>query len=94
MRTLHLMIKESWMQTFPNYKGDVEITDLYADMVKQLTERRNTMKVSQEELAYTIGCTTSLIHKWEQHKRVPSGFMLTCWLDALGCTIKICEKNT
>jgi hypothetical protein len=31
-----------------------------------------------------IGCASSLIHKWERFKRVPSGFMLMCWIDALG----------
>jgi hypothetical protein len=30
-----------------------------------------------------------LIHKWETHKRIPSGFMLMCWLDALEYEIQI-----
>ena len=34
------------------------------------------------------------IHKWEQYKRVPSGFLLSCWLDALGLKIKVYKKKT
>ena len=47
-----------------------------------------------KDLRYDIGCTESLIHKWEQHKRVPSGFLFACWLDALGLTIKVHRKET
>jgi len=65
----------------------------YNDMITQLIDRRNQIGLSQEKLAFDIGCTPSLIHKWEQHKRVPSGFMLACWLDALGCTFEICTKD-
>jgi DNA-binding transcriptional regulator YiaG len=50
---------------------------------------RNAQGISQEQLAFKIGCHPSLVHKWEQHKRVPSGFMFSCWADALGAQIKI-----
>ena len=82
------------MTTFENYSKETEVTDSYSLMVNSLVERRNDLGYSQEALADTIGCTTSLIHKWEQYKRVPSGFMLTCWLDALGVEIKICPKSS
>lgn len=81
------------MTTFDNYVNETPVTDSYARMVEQLVDRRNELGYSQEVLADMIGCTTSLIHKWEQYKRVPSGFMLTCWLDALGCTIEVCSKD-
>jgi DNA-binding transcriptional regulator YiaG len=82
------------VNTFHHYKEETEVTDSYSSMVAQLVDRRKDLGISQESLADTIGCATSLIHKWEQYKRVPSGFMLTCWLDALGCTIKICPKDS
>ena len=50
--------------------------------------------MSQEQLSFEIGCAKSLIHKWEQYKRVPSGFMLGCWVEALGLQIKVTEKRT
>jgi ribosome-binding protein aMBF1 (putative translation factor) len=50
--------------------------------------------MSQEALAHEIGCASSLIHKWEQCKRVPSGFMFACWIDALEAEIKIEIKET
>jgi transcriptional regulator with XRE-family HTH domain len=52
------------------------------------------MNISQESLAYKIGCTNSLIHKWETHKRLPSGFMLICWLDALGYEIEVKKRDS
>ena len=82
------------MTTFENYSKETEVTDSYSLMVNSLVDRRNDLGYSQEALADMIGCTTSLIHKWEQYKRVPSGFMLTCWLDALGVEIKICPKSS
>jgi len=81
------------MTTFENYSKETKVTDSYSLMVNSLVDRRNDLGYSQEALADMIGCTTSLIHKWEQYKRVPSGFMLTCWLDALGVEIKICPKS-
>jgi len=50
--------------------------------------------MTQEELAFQIGCAKSLVHKWEQYKRVPSGFMFSCWLEALDLTIKVHKKKT
>ena len=55
---------------------------------------RNERGISQEKLAHSIGCTVSLIHKWETHKRIPSGFMLMCWLDALGYEIEIKKRKS
>jgi transcriptional regulator with XRE-family HTH domain len=58
-------------------------------MVATLANLRNEQGVSQEELAHRIGCASSLVHKWEQFKRVPSGFMFVCWLDALEAEVQI-----
>jgi DNA-binding transcriptional regulator YiaG len=62
-------------------------------MVATLANLRNEQGVSQEELAHRIGCASSLVHKWEQFKRVPSGFMLVCWLDALEAEVHIARKQ-
>lgn len=48
---------------------------------------------SQEALAHKIGCASSLIHKWEQYKRLPSGFLFLCWLQALDCKVEIKKIN-
>jgi len=69
------------------------MTNGYEIIVDQLINRRHYLQWSQEELAHRIGCTPSLIHKWEQYKRVPSGFMLGCWVDALGLQITVNEKE-
>lgn len=81
------------MQTFQNYQKPTVVTEAYVDFVDQLVARRHELGLTQERLAMNIGCTTSLIHKWEQYKRVPSGFMLTCWLDALALKIEVRPLN-
>ena len=65
----------------------------YNQMITMLIEARHEKKLSQDKLAGIIGCTESLVHKWEQHKRVPSGFFLMCWLDALGYDIEIKKRE-
>ena len=85
------MSQRKSMPQFQNYTKATEVTDSYVELIDALVARRNELGLSQERLALEIGCTISLIHKWEQYKRVQSGFMLTCWLDALGVKIKVCS---
>lgn len=77
---------------FERYNRPVKIPRDYEPMVSMLIDARLKRKLSQERLANKIGCTSSLIHKWETHKRIPSGFMLICWLDALGYDIEVTER--
>jgi ribosome-binding protein aMBF1 (putative translation factor) len=72
----------------------VQVPDSYQDLISTMVARRNELNMSQEELAHRIGCAKSLIHKWERYKRVPSGFLFSCWLDALGLKITIHKKET
>ena len=55
----------------------------YETLVRLLIDARHERGLSQESLARKIGCTESLVQKVEQFKRMPSGFMLMCWLEAL-----------
>ena len=64
----------------------------YEVLVKMLIDARHERGLSQEVLARKIGCTESLIHKWEQFKRMPSGFMLMCWLEALEYDIEAIKR--
>jgi len=82
------------LKNFQHYKVETEVTDTYQYVISQLVVHRTKQKLTQKNLAYKIGCAESLIHKWEQHKRVPSGFLFACWLDALGLTIKVHKKKT
>jgi len=72
---------------------NTRLSQNYDQMICMLVEARHERKLSQPELANIVGCTESLIHKWEQHKRVPSGFFLMCWLEALGYDIEIKKKK-
>jgi len=80
-------------KSFTRYNKPVSIPKDYDKMVSMLIDARYEQGLSQEKLAFDIGCTTSLIHKWESHKRIPSGFMLMCWLDALGYDIEVTKRK-
>lgn len=73
-------------------KSQLRIPNNYEQMIQMLVAARHEQGLSQDRLAHKIGCTESLIHKWEQHKRVPSGFFLMCWLDALGYDIEVKKR--
>lgn len=77
---------------FTHFAKPVKIPTEYEELVEVLIDARKSKGISQEQLAFTIGCTTSLIHKWETRKRIPSGFMLTCWLDALEYEIEVKKR--
>jgi len=77
------------LKSYTYYNKPVSIPKDYERLVKILIDARFAQNLSQESLAHKIGCATSLIHKWETGKRIPSGFMLMCWLDALNCEIEI-----
>lgn len=79
-------------KNFTHFTKPVSIPQNYDDLVSQLIDARLGQSLSQEQLAHDIGCTVSLIHKWETHKRIPSGFMLICWLDALGYEIEVKKR--
>jgi len=79
-------------KSFTRFNKPVTIPRDYEKLIKMLIDARFEQGLSQESLAYNIGCTSSLIHKWESHKRIPSGFMLMCWLDALEYDIKVQKR--
>ena len=81
------------MKNFTHLNKPVIIPQNYESLVQELIDARFEKSLSQEALAHEIGCTVSLVHKWETHKRIPSGFMLMCWLDALGYEIEV-KKRT
>jgi DNA-binding transcriptional regulator YiaG len=81
------------LKTFTHFTKPVSIPKDYELLVSNLIAARSERSISQEELAHRIGCTVSLIHKWETHKRIPSGFMLICWLDSLGYEIEVKKRD-
>ena len=81
------------MKSFTHFNKPVSIPQNYDLLVSELIAARYEQSLSQEALAHKIGCTVSLIHKWETNKRIPSGFMLMCWLDSLGYKIEVTKCN-
>jgi len=78
---------------FTHFAKPVKIPMQYEDLISGLINARRVRGISQEKLAFEIGCAPSLVHKWETKKRIPSGFMLICWLDALEYQIEV-KKRT
>ena len=64
----------------------------YDCIVSQLISRRKELKLTQNDLDFKIGCCDGLVHKWERKKRTPSGFMFSCWVDALNCELQIKQR--
>jgi len=81
------------LKNFTHFNKPVSIPSDYEMLVSALISARSEQSLSQEALAHKIGCTVSLVHKWETHKRIPSGFMLICWLDALGYEIEVKKRD-
>mgnify|MGYP001418881135 CR=1 FL=1 len=77
------------LKNFTHLKSPVVIDPNWEVIVSRLVEERHRKSLSQEALAHKIGCASSLIHKWEQFKRLPSGFLFLCWLQALECEVEI-----
>lgn len=77
---------------FTHLKSPVTVDPNWQRVVNRLVDERHKQSLSQEALAHKIGCASSLIHKWEQFKRLPSGFLFLCWLEALNCEIEVKDK--
>ena len=67
----------------------VPINPNWKELVSSLRRKRNDLSLSQEALADKIGCADSLVGKWERYERLPSGFMLLDWIEALDCSIQV-----
>jgi transcriptional regulator with XRE-family HTH domain len=74
---------------FTHYKKPVKVTENWQKIIEDLKKYRNKKGISQETLAGDMGIEPSLMQKWETFKRVPSGFMFSCWLDALELGVMI-----
>ena len=67
----------------------VPVDPNWVELVGSLVSKRNKLRISQEALAHKIGCANSLIGKWERYERLPSGYMLLYWIQALECKLKV-----
>ena len=67
----------------------VPVDPNWVELVGSLGSKRNKLRISQEALADKIGCANSLIGKWERYERLPSGYMLLYWIQALECKLKV-----
>ncbi len=68
------------------------VNDIWTDAVDNLRAIRKERGISQEELAFLIGCEPSFIHKLERQKRFPSHHLLVSWIHALEAKIEIKTK--
>lgn len=59
----------------------------WVDFVDQFRLRRQSLGVSSMELDPVVGVAQGLVSKWECGDKRPSGLMLHCWAQSLGCRL-------
>lgn len=64
-----------------------------SDLIKQFQLRRYQLGLTQPDVDQMIGVATGLCAKWEMGNRKPTLFNAYCWAEALGCEIKLEEKD-
>ena len=62
-------------------------------LIDALVETRKSSKLSQEELALTIGVDTKLFGQWERKLVEPKLFNLLCWCEALQVYLTISKDD-
>jgi len=62
-------------------------------VIPQLVERRKSLGIAQADLDLEIGVANGLVAKWEVGMRKPSGFLLHCWAQALGCELALKPRS-
>lgn len=67
--------------------------DFFNRVVKQLAHFRRLKGLTQDKLGHRLGFADRLINKWECGTRLPSGFSLWCWTDALDCELMVVPKK-
>jgi DNA-binding XRE family transcriptional regulator len=61
----------------------------WTDFLTRLARRRTSLGYSQIALAGKIGVDDHLVAKWECGIRTPEGFLLFCWMQALGLSLAV-----
>jgi transcriptional regulator with XRE-family HTH domain len=61
----------------------------YKKIVIKLVKVRKEIGITQAQVDQMIGCADGLVSKWECGDRIPSFFMLVCWLESLGVELQI-----
>ncbi len=59
----------------------------WVDFVDQFRLRRQSIGLTSLELDPVIGVAQGLVSKWECGDKNPSGLMLHCWAQSLGCRL-------
>ena len=75
----------TWLNSDAN---EVNVDDNFRQLVKELTQRRITLGLTQPILSSNIGVASGLVSKWEAGIRYPSRYLLFCWLSALDMEIR------
>lgn len=68
-----------------------EVTALPGDLIRQLTEKRKTIRLTQEALAADIGVSCSSLRRWEKRKCDPSLGAACAWAEVLGFRLALSD---
>lgn len=78
------------LQVFSLVKLTASLTsrkDFLLEVTSQLSRMRYAKGKTQEEVNDKIGVADRLVNKWECGIKTPSGYLLMCYAEALGCKL-------
>ena len=75
-------------------KAPIESLHTFGEkLIFQMITRRKQFGLTQLEVEERLGVADHLVGNWEAGMRKPSGFLLFCWAETLGCDLVLKEKT-
>ena len=65
----------------------------YGALIAELAQARRRLSMTQEQLDHVLGVSPGMVAKWESFARMPGGFMLACWCNALDVDLTIVHRK-
>jgi DNA-binding XRE family transcriptional regulator len=65
------------------------IRNFYQPIISKLISERKRQGLTQMDVNEIVGCTDSLIAKWESGNKLPSLYFLLLWIEALELDLRL-----
>lgn len=72
---------------------DLDYGDNWPEFVGKLKSKREALELSQEALDHKLGVTKGVVWKWENARRRPSSYLLSCWVTSLDMELDVKDKE-
>tara|TARA_R100000808_G_scaffold7037_1_gene20638 strand:+ start:1554 stop:1802 length:249 start_codon:yes stop_codon:yes gene_type:complete len=67
--------------------------DNWEEFVLKLKAKRESLELSQEALDHKLGVTKGVVWKWENARRRPSSYLLSCWVTSLDMRLDVKDND-